>query len=52
LADAVATLLGQYELCCKMGEAGRERVLSLFSQDAHIEQVLNLYKTLLKCNSK
>jgi len=52
LANAVMTLLDQEDLRRGMGQAGRNRVLKMFTQDSHIHQVLQVYENLLNCKKK
>ena len=47
LADALAKLIADPELRQKMGQRGRERVLSEFSQERVVAQVLALYREIL-----
>jgi glycosyltransferase involved in cell wall biosynthesis len=47
LADALAKLLANPELRQQMGQRGRERVLSEFSQERIVAQVLALYREVL-----
>lgn len=47
LADALAKLLANPELRQQMGQRGRERVLSEFSQEKIVAQVLALYREIL-----
>ena len=47
LASGIALLLNDVELCNRMGEAGREKVLRKFALDNVVQQYLNLYNSLL-----
>mgnify|MGYP001593215865 FL=1 len=47
LADALVKLLADPELRQQMGQRGRERVLSEFSQEIIITQILSLYREVL-----
>jgi glycosyltransferase involved in cell wall biosynthesis len=47
LADAVARLLNDPELCVTMGKVGRQRVETLFTPEAHTEAVLAVYRSVL-----
>lgn len=47
LANALARLLADPELCQRMGQRGRERVLNEFSQERIVGQVLALYRGVL-----
>lgn len=47
LTEALARLLADPELRKQMGQRGRERVLSEFSQEKIVNQVLNLYREAL-----
>jgi glycosyltransferase involved in cell wall biosynthesis len=47
LADALEKLLADPTLRLQMGKAGRERVQSLFSTDAYVSGVMNVYKSLI-----
>ena len=46
LSDAIVTLLRDPDLCRRMGQAGRKRVLAEFSIEKVAGQTLNLYRTL------
>jgi alpha-maltose-1-phosphate synthase len=46
LADAINRLASDPELARRMGEAGRRRVVEVFSWQSIAKQTLNLYKTL------
>lgn len=49
LADALAKLLANPEMRQQMGQRGRKRVLSEFSQERITAQVLALYREALSC---
>ena len=49
LADALAKLLANPEMRQQMGQSGRRRVLSEFSQESIVTQVLALYREALSC---
>jgi glycosyltransferase involved in cell wall biosynthesis len=47
LAEALEKLLSDAKLRASMGMAGRERVQRLFSTEAHVTGVVNVYQSLL-----
>jgi glycosyltransferase involved in cell wall biosynthesis len=47
LAEALKTLLNDYDLCVRMGRRGRERVIAEFSLDRVVRQHLDIYRELL-----
>jgi glycosyltransferase involved in cell wall biosynthesis len=49
LAEAIQSLVGNPSLRASFGRAGRERVLRLFSLEAHVESVAGLYEELVGC---
>lgn len=48
LADALLTLVEQPELRARLGAAGRQRVLSYFTPDRQADEVLALYRRLIR----
>ena len=46
LADAIARLAGSQDLCRKLGDEGRQRVLSIYNLDTMIENYRQLYLKL------
>ena len=47
LADALVRVLVHREIAERLGEAGRGRALALFTEDRHVESMLDLYRELL-----
>jgi len=51
LSAAIGVLLGDYDLCVRMGRRGRERVISEFSLNGVINQHLSVYNDLINDHS-
>ncbi|MGQ9918938.1 MAG: glycosyltransferase [Bryobacteraceae bacterium] len=51
-ASAVLRLLESEELCCRMGEAGRERVGRLFAEEAMLERYFELFERVCGDSSR
>jgi glycosyltransferase involved in cell wall biosynthesis len=47
LSDAIVKVLSDPPLARRLGELGRQRVLSMFTEEAHVCQVQQLYEQLL-----
>lgn len=47
LAAALRTLLVDYDLCVRMGQRGRERVIAEFSLDRVVQMHMDIYRELL-----
>lgn len=47
LADAIARLQADPELCCRLGAAARQKALSHFDERSVIERTLNVYRELI-----
>lgn len=47
LAERLALLLGDAVLRCQMGQAGRERALQMFTQEAMVDQFEAIYRELV-----
>jgi glycosyltransferase involved in cell wall biosynthesis len=48
LAERIMTLLGDRNLACEMGKAGRKRVEELFSREKGVEEYETLYVNICK----
>jgi glycosyltransferase involved in cell wall biosynthesis len=47
LAEGLTLLLGDAALCSKMGQAGRQRALQMFTQEAMVDQFEAIYRELV-----
>jgi glycosyltransferase involved in cell wall biosynthesis len=52
LSDAILKVLSDPPLARRLGELGRQRVLSMFTEEAHVCQVQQLYEKLLVTQQK
>ena len=50
LSDAILRLLSDADLAQRLGELGRQRVLSMFTEEAYTSKVQQLYEELLTAN--
>jgi glycosyltransferase involved in cell wall biosynthesis len=52
LSGAILRLLSDTDLALRLGESGRQRVLSMFTEEGHVCQVQQLYEQLLVTKQK
>jgi glycosyltransferase involved in cell wall biosynthesis len=52
LSDAILKVLSDPPLARRLGKLGRQRVLSMFTEEAHVCQVQQLYEKLLVTQQK